>query len=320
MKLITSKTKKIRNSKQGFYPQYSKTKNHGVYNCTVKSCETKNSKVKNNALGVILNLANGLKAIFLLSILTSNSLYCKENTSQEKAAPENTASIKTAKKIPKSSRSINAENSVKDSLIKQLSSYDLEYGAPIFIRIFKESSQLELWLKNDLGHFVLFKSYAICSFSGELGPKLKQGDWQSPEGFYFVKPIQLNPWSQYHLSFNLGFPNRFDRAHNRTGSALMVHGDCVSIGCYAMTDPQINEIYSLASAALEKGQPFFRVHAFPFKMTDERLAKEAENTWFSFWQNLKTGYDIFEQSGIPPNVTVDNKQYVFDIPPINVNP
>ena len=164
----------------------------------------------------------------------------------------------------------------------------------------------------------MFKSYAICSFSGDLGPKLKQGDWQSPEGFYFVKPIQLNPWSQYHLSFNLGFPNRYDREHSRTGSALMVHGDCVSIGCYAMTDPQINEIYSLASAALENGQPFFRVHAFPFKMTDERLAKETQNPWYSFWQNLKTGYDIFEQSAIPPNVTVNNKQYVFDSPAVNV--
>lgn len=298
MKKPRNKTKKIRALKQGLYLQ-CRNKNDVVVN----GCEVNNSVVSPLSI-----LTRSLKFVLLLGTLILSPLYSIKSISQENSA----------KKIPKSSRSIKAENSVKDSLVEQLTSYDLKYGSPIFIRIFKESSQLELWLKNHLGHFVLFKSYAICSFSGDLGPKLKQGDWQSPEGFYFVKPIQLNPWSQYHLSFNLGFPNRYDREHSRTGSALMVHGDCVSIGCYAMTDPQINEIYSLASAALENGQPFFRVHAFPFKMTDERLAKETQNPWYSFWQNLKTGYDIFEQSAIPPNVTVNNKQYVFDSPAVNV--
>ena len=168
-----------------------------------------------------------------------------------------------AAEFPQSSRSIKAEASVQISLQQQLSAKNLTYGSPIYIRIFKETSQLEVWIENDTNQFSLFKSYPICDFSGELGPKQKQGDWQSPEGFYFVKPIQLNPWSRYHLSFNLGYPNQYDRSHGRTGSALMVHGNCVSIGCYAMTDPLINEIYSLASAALRNGQPFFRVHAFP---------------------------------------------------------
>jgi len=215
-------------------------------------------------------------------------------------------------KTPSSQRSIKAINSVKNSLKQQLILKGLTYGSPVFIRIFKESNELEVWIENTDKKYSLFKNYKICIFSGNLGPKIKQGDWQSPEGFYFVTPNQLNPWSSYHLSFNLGYPNRYDRAYKRTGSALMVHGNCVSIGCYAMTDKYIDEIYALVNAALANGQPFFRVHAFPFKLDATRLAKEKDNQWYSFWQNLKEGYDYFEEKGIPPNVEVKNKMYVFD--------
>lgn len=214
--------------------------------------------------------------------------------------------------IPTSQRSIGAIAKVEASLKQQLRIKGLDYGAAIFIRIFKESSQLEVWIENQHRKFTLFKTYDICTFSGDLGPKLKQGDWQSPEGFYFVKPNQLNPWSRFHLSFNLGYPNSYDRAHGRTGSALMVHGNCVSIGCYAMTDKYIDEIYALVNAALENGQPYFRVHSFPFKLTTNRLEKEKNSRWYSFWQNLKEGYDYFEKNSIPPNVEVLNRKYVFD--------
>jgi len=125
-------------------------------------------------------------------------------------------------------------------------------------------------------------------YSGELGPKFKQGDGQSPEGFYFVKPGQMNPYSSYHLSFDLGYPNTYDRAHGRTGDYLMVHGDCVSIGCYAMTDAGIEEIYTLMGAALKGGQPFVRVHAFPFPMTEENLKRHEGNKNIEFWKNLKS--------------------------------
>lgn len=195
-------------------------------------------------------------------------------------------------------------------LSKQLAEKNMKIGQPVFIRIFKQSSELELWLKNG-ETYSLFKQYPICYFSGELGPKQKEGDRQSPEGFYFVKPQQMNPNSRYHLSFNLGYPNAYDRAHGRTGSYLMVHGDCVSIGCYAMTDPAIEEIYLLASAAHDAGQPFFRVHAFPFRMSEENMTLHKESEWFSFWENLKEGYDWFETSQVPPNVEVKNKRYVF---------
>ena len=122
----------------------------------------------------------------------------------------------------------------------------------------------------------------------------------------------MNPNSRFHLSFNVGYPNTYDRAHERTGDFLMVHGNRVSIGCFAMTDKKIEEIYTLCDAALNKGQKFFRVHSFPFRMTNERLTQESGNRWSSFWKNLKQGYDLFEKNKFPPNVRVENKKYVFD--------
>ncbi len=216
-----------------------------------------------------------------------------------------------ATNFPTSERAQKSIALVEDSLRKQLKQKELEYGSSIFIRIFKLSSKLEVWMKNSDGKYKLFKEYPICTFSGELGPKLKQGDRQSPEGFYFVNQSRLNPWSQFHLSFNLGYPNAYERFHGRTGSALMVHGNCVSIGCYAMTDPLINEIYALSVAALKAGQPFFRVHVFPFKLENKQLEEFRQHKWYSFWLNLQEGYDYFETHRVPPNVEVSNGRYVF---------
>ena len=183
-------------------------------------------------------------------------------------------------------------------------------GSPVFIRIFKEESQLELWVQGE-SRFELFRTYAICAWSGELGPKLAEGDGQSPEGFYYVNSARMNALSTFHLSFNLGFPNAYDRAHERTGSFLMVHGDCVSIGCYAMTDPAIEQIWALADAALRGGQSFFRVHVFPFRMTTEKLAAHSDSDWHGFWTELKQGHDLFESTGWPPNTTVRRQSHVF---------
>lgn len=217
-----------------------------------------------------------------------------------------------AAEFPTSARSEKAISMVAPTLKKQLSDKGLEYGAPIFIRIFKDPGILEVWLESDDGIFIHFKNYEICTFSGDLGPKLKEGDNQSPEGFYYVDASGLNPWSNYHLSFNLGFPNKYDRTHNRTGSALMVHGNCVSIGCYAMTDEYINEIYALGAAALKSGQSFFRVHSFPFMLEDEVLSKHKANQWYPFWLNLKEGYDYFNNYKKPPNVEVYKGMYTFE--------
>lgn len=216
--------------------------------------------------------------------------------------------------IPSSARSERAIRSVSADLDKSLRQQGLEYGAPIFMRIFKADSTLEVWVENKQeDRFQLFREYDICKYSGDLGPKTRNGDNQAPEGFYFVRPGNLNPWSAYHLSFNLGYPNVYDRSHGRTGSALMVHGKCVSIGCYAMTDKNINEIYSLAHAAFEAGQPFFRVHIFPFKLEEKALERYSEHKWYSLWDNLKTGYDLFNVHKVPPNVVVKNRQYHFEI-------
>jgi murein L,D-transpeptidase YafK len=213
--------------------------------------------------------------------------------------------------IPTSARAEKSIASIEPYLKKELSDKGLEYGAPIFVRIFKDPGILEVWIESNDGTFINFKNYDICTFSGSLGPKLKQGDNQSPEGFYFVNAGRLNPWSSFHLSFNLGYPNKYDRSHGRTGSALMVHGNCVSIGCYAMTDAYINEIYALSVAALKSGQSFFRVHSFPFKLEPKTLSKYSTNQWHPFWLNLKEGYDYFKKYKRPPNVEVLNGNYVF---------
>ncbi|GAB5389517.1 MAG: hypothetical protein Alpg2KO_24850 [Alphaproteobacteria bacterium] len=201
---------------------------------------------------------------------------------------------------------------VTPRLKHDLGAAGLTFGAPVFIRIFKESRELELWVR-DGAEFRLFRSYDICAYSGDLGPKLREGDRQSPEGFYRVSRSALNPNSSYHLSFNLGFPNRYDRSRGRTGSYLMVHGDCLSIGCYAMTDKGIEEIYLLVEGALNNGQDYIPVHSFPFRMTDQRMQQATGHEWLPYWQNLKQGHDLFEQSRIPPQVGVDAKRYVFDV-------
>lgn len=187
----------------------------------------------------------------------------------------------------------------------------------LFIRIIKTTKTknkgvLEMWKRGEDGQFDLDRSFEICTWSGALGPKLREGDGQSPEGFYFITPASLNPNSSYHLSFNLGFPNAYDRAHGRTGSYLMVHGDCVSIGCYAMTDRGIEEIYADVEAAFAGGQSFIRVHVFPFEMTAENLDSQSQNPNHEFWVNLKLGWDWFEDKRVPPNVTVSQKTYKFD--------
>ena len=191
-----------------------------------------------------------------------------------------------------------------------------ESSFELFIRLIKTTAEhdkgvLEMWSRGEDGRFHLTQTHEMCTWSGVLGPKLKEGDGQSPEGFYFIKPSSLNPNSSFHLSFNLGFPNAYDRAHGRTGSFLMVHGDCVSIGCYAMTDKGIEKIYAEIEEAFAGGQGFIRVHVFPFGMTEENLAAQSENPNHGFWKNLKTGWDWFERERVPPNVSVADKTYQF---------
>ncbi len=206
------------------------------------------------------------------------------------------------------------EKRIEKELKEALGDKGLSYGSPVFIRIFKEERELELWVRGEEGKFTLFRTYPVAGMSGTLGPKLAEGDGQAPEGFYFVPESALHPKSNYHLAFNIGFPNRYDRSHERTGSFIMVHGSDLSIGCFAMTDEKIEEIYTLAAVALREGQPFFRVHIFPFRMTEERMKKAEDDQaeWFEFWENLAEGYRFFEEEKRPPNVEVEEKHYLFE--------
>ncbi|ESQ78164.1 murein L,D-transpeptidase family protein [Asticcacaulis sp. YBE204] len=184
----------------------------------------------------------------------------------------------------------------------------LTVGSPILIRIFKESDELELWVKSG-ATYRLYKTFKICAWSGKLGPKQKEGDGQSPEGFYTVARPQMKPDSRYHLAFNLGYPNAHDRANGYTGSFLMVHGNCASIGCYAMTDKGIEEIWLLADEALKGGQSAFQVHSFPFRMTDAHMQRHAKSEWIGFWRDLKAGHDVFDRRKTDLHVTVVNRRY-----------
>jgi len=184
-------------------------------------------------------------------------------------------------------------------------------GVPIHLRIYKLESEIELWVEKG-GRFERFATYPICMWSGRLGPKLKEGDRQAPEGFYTVSKEALNPNSRMHLSFNLGFPNVYDRSHGRTGSFLMVHGGCASIGCYAVTDGVVDEIWDFVTAALDNGQARIPVHAFPFRMTERNVRLRSGNQWSGFWADLKQGYDLFEQTKLPPKVSVCEGRYVFE--------
>lgn len=195
-------------------------------------------------------------------------------------------------------------------LSARLARDNMKLGDAVFFRIFKREFELEMWVKRG-DRFELFQTYPICMWSGQLGPKLKQGDGQAPEGFYTVDSAALNPNSQYRRSFNLGFPNAFDSAHGRTGSLLMVHGDCRSIGCYAMTHGVIDEIWAVLTSALAAGQKRVQVQVFPFRMTDTNMSLYAGNPNIGFWRQLRAGYDAFQRDRIPPVVSVCNGRYTI---------
>lgn len=173
-------------------------------------------------------------------------------------------------------------------------------GERVFIRILKEERILELWIRGRDGRMRIFKKYPILAMSGTLGPKMREGDRQAPEGFYEIRAGSLNPNSSYHLSMNIGYPNAFDRAHGRTGSYIMIHGKSASIGCFAMGDAAIEEIYLLVEAALPKWK-YVPVYIFPFAMTEENLARHANSPHSAFWKELKVGWDLFEKTGGYPN-------------------
>jgi murein L,D-transpeptidase YafK len=201
---------------------------------------------------------------------------------------------------------------LSEKMISEIEKKNMAKESPILVRLFKEDAELEVWKQDNSGRYALLKTYPICRWSGELGPKIKAGDRQAPEGFYTITPSLMNPNSSYYLAINTGFPNSYDRANGRTGDFLMIHGDCSSSGCYAMTDEQISEIYALARESFFGGQRAFQIQAYPFRMTPLNMAKHRNSPHMGFWRMLKEGYDHFEVTRLEPKVDVCEKRYVFD--------
>ena len=201
---------------------------------------------------------------------------------------------------------------LSERMLAELEAKNMEKESPILVRIFKEEAELEVWKQDKSGRFALLNTYPICRWSGQLGPKIKQGDRQAPEGFYTITPGLMNPNSNNYLAINTGFPNAYDRANGRTGAFLMIHGDCSSSGCYAMTDEQIAEIYALARESFFGGQKSFQIEAFPFRMTPLNMARHRNSPHMEFWKMLKQGYDHFEVTHLEPKVDVCEKRYVFN--------
>lgn len=197
------------------------------------------------------------------------------------------------------------------SLNDRLRAAGVTLSSPIVMRIFKAESELEIW-KEKAGTYVLFASYPICHWSGTLGPKLRTGDKQAPEGFYTITKAQLHHSGRWPKSLNLGFPNIYDQSLARTGSDILIHGGCSSVGCYAMTNPVMEEIYQLTFSALEAGETHVPVQVFPFHMTEDNMKARPNSPWTDYWANLKEGHDTFEKLKQQVKVGTCNGRYIFD--------
>ena len=196
------------------------------------------------------------------------------------------------------------------ALNDRLQQSGISLSAPMLIRVFKAESELEVWKARD-GQYVLFATYPICHWSGTLGPKLREGDKQAPEGFYTVTRPQTRHVGRWPKSLYLNYPNELDQSMARTGDLILIHGGCTSVGCFAMTNPVMDEIHHLSVSSIEAGQEHIPIHVFPFRMTVMKMASQALSPWAPFWSNLKEGYDAFERSKRPPVVGICDGRYNF---------
>jgi murein L,D-transpeptidase YafK len=212
--------------------------------------------------------------------------------------------------IPDSPLAQRVREKVSPKLKTELEAKRLKMNSPIYLRIFKEENQLEVWVRSG-EKYSFFKSYNVCFFSGGLGTKTHDGDGKSPEGFYTITPLQLNPVSNYYLALNIGYPNKMETMRGYTGSAIMIHGHCVSIGCYAMTNDCIEEIYTMVYLAFKGGQQKINLDIFPFRMNDTHMGQYSSSSYIAFWQTLKQGYDLFNQKFVPTDPEIENNNYVF---------
>jgi murein L,D-transpeptidase YafK len=253
--------------------------------------------------------ATVLRALVLMAAFAAAlaPVTCLGENSNPSPADATKLPAKSPPKLP-----AKATKKLPPELLALLQQKKMPANSPILVRVFKEEAELEVWKQDTAGRFQILKTYPICRWSGDLGPKWWEGDGQTPEGFYRVAPGQMNPHSNYFLAINIGFPNSFDKANRRDGSLLMIHGDCRSAGCFAMTDEQISEIYSLARDSFLGSQQSFQVQAYPFRLTPANLARHRNSPNLAFWKMLKIGNDHFETTHLEPKVDVCNRSYVFD--------
>ena len=208
--------------------------------------------------------------------------------------------------------SARSQQPISSATLAEMAALDTTPSSPTLIRTYKKEAELEIWKMKSNGEYALLKTYPMCRWSGQLGPKKREGDMQVPEGFYTIAPGQMNPNSHYYLAFNVGYPNAYDRAYGRTGGNVMVHGVCSSAGCFSMTDEQVADIYAIARDSFAGGQREIQLQSYPFHMTAENMAKFRLDPNIDFWKNLKDGSDHFEVTKNEPSVLVCGKHYVFD--------
>jgi murein L,D-transpeptidase YafK len=208
--------------------------------------------------------------------------------------------------------SARSQQPISSATLAEMEKLDTTPSSPTVIRTYKKEAELEIWKMRSNGEYALLKTYPMCRWSGQLGPKKREGDMQVPEGFYSIAPGQMNPNSHYYLAFNVGYPNAYDRAYGRTGGNVMVHGVCSSAGCFSMTDEQVADIYAIARDSFAGGQREIQLQSYPFHMTAENMAKFRLDPNIAFWKNLKDGSDHFEVTKNEPSVLVCGKHYVFD--------
>jgi murein L,D-transpeptidase YafK len=216
--------------------------------------------------------------------------------------------------------SVRASHPLAPEMVALMEKKGVNQNSPILIRTYKKEAEFEIWKMKPDGRYALLKTFPMCRWSGQLGPKVREGDRQVPEGFYKITPGQMNPTSQYYLSFNVGYPNAYDRAWNHAGGSIFVHGACSSAGCFSMTDGQIDQIYAVAREAFSGGQQAIQMQSYPFHMTPENMAKYRNDPNIAFWTQLKEGADNFEVSKQDVTVGVCAKHYVFNTTARNLDP
>lgn len=210
----------------------------------------------------------------------------------------------------------------EDTLQKQFEEKKLKWPAKyIYLRSFKYDSQLEVWVKNDIQEpFKLFKTYKVCALAGTLGPKRIEGDYQVPEGFYYIN--EFNPISNYYLSLRINYPNLSDRIlsdSDKPGSGIYIHGSCVTVGCIPMTDQQMDELYVLAAHAKDLGQDFIPIHIFPVRFNVSKSLGYLNNLTHNdpslklFSMQLQDAFNYFNKYKQLPVVLIDDRgNYIVD--------